>query len=53
MNGNKLTDNDRAKIYGEWLTGGYTLYQLSQRYNVSQATVSNIISKKLNNKKRK
>ncbi|MGJ1368206.1 sigma factor-like helix-turn-helix DNA-binding protein [Sphingobacterium spiritivorum] len=46
----KLTDRQKKCIYKRWMTQGYTLYQLSQKYNTSQSNVSIIISKFLNKK---
>ena len=43
----RLTDPEKDHLFAKWLKGVYTIYQLGQLYNVSQATVSNIISKKL------
>jgi len=34
-------------IYLAWVSGNYTLKQLADTYNVSEATVSNIVSRKL------
>lgn len=45
-----LSDAQKDKIYKDWLTGKYSLYQLANMYGVSQATVSNIIGKKLTKK---
>lgn len=47
---NRLTDIQREELFEAWLSGTYTIYQLGQIYNVSQSTVSNIISKKLKQK---
>lgn len=45
-----LTDAQKDKMYNDWLTGKYSLYQLANMYGVSQATVSNHIGKQLNKK---
>ncbi|WP_156167673.1 hypothetical protein [Sphingobacterium sp. Ag1] len=47
---NRLTDKQRDELFEAWLSGTYTIYHLGQIYNVSQSTVSNIISKKLKQK---
>lgn len=46
----RLTDPEKDQLFAQWLKGDFTIYQLGQLYNVSQSTVSNIISKKLTKK---
>lgn len=46
----KLTNEQKDKLYKDWLTGNFSLYQLANQYGVSQATVSNLIGKKLKKK---
>jgi Mor family transcriptional regulator len=46
----RLTDKQRNELYQLWLTGQFTIYHLGQQYGISQATVSNILSKFLKQK---
>jgi uncharacterized protein YjcR len=43
----RLSDHQKTKLYKDWLTGNFSLFQLAQKYGVSQATVSTIIGRKL------
>nr|WP_267911043.1 MULTISPECIES: sigma factor-like helix-turn-helix DNA-binding protein [Pseudomonas] len=40
----RLTDRERTEIQGYYMTGNYTQEQLASQFQVSQATVSNIVS---------
>lgn len=40
----RLTDSDKREIRGYYATGNYTQEQLARQYQVSQATISNIIN---------
>lgn len=40
----RLTDADRQEIRGYYATGNYTQDQLAKQYQVSQGTVSNIVT---------
>lgn len=46
----KLTNEQKNKLYKDWLTGNFSLFQLANQYGISQATVSNLIGKKLKSK---
>lgn len=46
----KLTNKQKDKMYKDWLTGEFSLYLLANMYGVSQATISNLIGKKLKKK---
>lgn len=46
----KLTNEQKDKLYKDWLSGNFSLNQLANQYGVSQATVSNLIGKKLKKK---
>ncbi|WP_410240413.1 sigma factor-like helix-turn-helix DNA-binding protein [Sphingobacterium thalpophilum] len=49
----RLTDKEKKNVYRDWRAEGLTLYQLGQRYNISQAAASSIISKFLKRKDEK
>ena len=40
----RLTDRERTEIQGYYMAGNYTQEQLASQFQVSQATVSNIVS---------
>ena len=40
----RLTERERVEIQGYYMTGNYTQEQLASQFQVSQATVSNIVS---------
>ncbi|KAA0948939.1 hypothetical protein FQ186_03720 [Pseudomonas sp. ANT_H14] len=40
----RLTDRERREIQGYYMTGNYTQEQLAAQFQVSQATVSNIVT---------
>lgn len=46
-----LSEQTKTAIYRKWLTGKYSLKEISVEYHIAQPTVSRIVSIKL--KKRK
>ncbi len=51
MIGVTLSEQTKTAIYRKWLTGKYSLKEISIEYHIAEPTVSRIVSTKL--KKRK